>query len=501
MVLDNLIAGLPIRHHAGGASVRIKQVTDDSRGVETGALFIARPGTHADGVAFAQDAVKRGAIAVLADKPLDDLPANVAQLLCDDVRAMPGVLAERFYGEPAKKLTLIGVTGTNGKTTTAHLIRHLLNAVGQRCGLISTVQVDDGATTQPARLTTPGAIELSAIMARMVEHHCTACVMEASSHALDQGRVDAVNFKVGVFTNLTGDHLDYHPDMQHYAAAKARLFEKLRPDAAAVVNADDPASARMLQQCPAKVLRYGLDAADAEYRGVIDSADADGSRLTLHTPNNSYQVKLPMVGRHNVSNLLAAAATAEALNIRVGDLLTAIESVRPVPGRLEKVTLPSVDLPITVLVDYAHTDDALRNVLTALRPITRGRLRVMFGCGGQRDRSKRPRMAAVACELADDIVITSDNPRTEPADAIIAEILQGVPRKRLDNVAVEADRRRAIQKIIHDAYTCGMPDVVLLAGKGHEDYQIVGAERRPFDDRIQAREVLLKLTQTREREI
>lgn len=484
MRLSELTAGLPIERVGGGTEdAEITGVSDDSRTVDPGGLFIARVGSQADGARYVDDAAQRGAAAVLADRPVE-APAGVATLV-GDATGLTARLAERFHGHPSRTLTLIGVTGTNGKTTTAWMSRHLLNATGRRCGLISTIEVDagDAATARPASLTTPGACELSRTLRSMVDGGCEACVMEVSSHALDQGRADALAFDTAVFTNLSGDHLEYHGSMEAYAAAKARLFTLLDGRGAAVVNADDPASARMVAETRGRVIRYGLGE-DAELTASIESAAGTGTTLGLRWGEARAGATLPLVGRYNVANLLAAIGATWDEAIGLSTLAEAAGSMTPVPGRLEQVT--PADAPFTVLVDYAHTDDALRNVLETLRPLTPGgaKLRVMFGCGGVRDATKRPRMAKVACALADAVVVTSDNPRDEDPRRIIDAIVAGVPRAARGRVERIVDRAEAIGAIIEAARP---GDVVLLAGKGHEEYQEIGSERRPFDDREEAR--------------
>ncbi|MBI1375477.1 MAG: UDP-N-acetylmuramoyl-L-alanyl-D-glutamate--2,6-diaminopimelate ligase [Phycisphaera sp.] len=502
MDVRTLITGLPVRLDRGGRHrLRITGIVDDSRRVTPGALFVARHGTRSDGRRFIEDAVSRGAAVVLTDTPPAIHLNGTALLLADDPVAVGYEIAKRFHADPAASLTLVAITGTNGKTTTAYMVRHLLASVGRRSGLIGTVEVDTGdGNPTPASLTTPGRLDTLEMLAAMVRHGCDTCVMETSSHALHQGRVAGLDFAAAVFTNLTGDHMDYHGDMDAYADAKAILFDGLRADATAIVNGDDPRHARMLRDTDARVIRFGFNL--AEPLGLDTPPVGRPLKLTLHEATARYtdctfagpweqaRVRLPLIGRHNVSNMAGALGVMHALGVDVGSLRDAIASCPAVPGRLEMAT-PSTRalgdnevLPFTVLVDYAHTDDALRNVLEALRPITPGRLRVLFGCGGDRDAGKRPRMAAVACDLADDIVITSDNPRNEDPQAILRDIIAGVPDAKRDQTHVEADRAEAIRRIINDAQP---GDVVLIAGKGHEDYQIIGTEKRDFDDRLQAR--------------
>jgi len=481
--IASLIDGLPVRLVRGSLECAISDITEDSRMVSPGCLFIARAGTKADGRRFVDDAIDAGAIAVLADGELD-VPTNVTLLTAGDVAGVSAVLAERFFDSPSRRLTLIGVTGTNGKTTTTYLIQQLLADAALKCGLIGTVQVDDGAKREAANLTTPPAIELSRAMSRMVRNGCAACVMEASSHALHQQRTAGLQFRIGVFTNLTGDHLDYHQTMDEYLAAKAILFQRL-PSAAdggvAVVNGDDPSSDAIIQRTKARMLRCSEHDAAADCFTKLHRQTLTHTESTFRGPWGTLDVNLPLVGAHNVMNALQAIAVAHACGVDAEALRSGIETCTAPPGRLEPVT--NADHPFAVLVDYAHTDDALSNVLRALRPIVpeQGRLRVVFGCGGDRDRTKRPRMAGVACRFADEVIITSDNPRTENAQSIIDEIRTGVPPERLAGTLSLVDRAAAINEAVRRGRE---GDIILIAGKGHEDYQIIGTTKRPFDDRL-----------------
>ncbi len=529
MQLDELIDGLGLAPAKGDSTVVVPDLADDSRRVTPGALFIARAGVTGSGAAFVQDALERGAAAVILPHDAEaGVPDSVAV-----VRAEPGVavdhaltsrLAERFFGEPSRKLKLLGITGTNGKTTVAFLARHLLNAAGVKTGLIGTIELDDGSLREegrgprPAELTTPGPIETSRLLAQMVENRCDAAAMEVSSHALHQGRVAGLTFYAGLFTNLTGDHLDYHGTMEEYAAAKAKLFEQLTGSGWAVINADDPYAVTMLGRGHARVLWTTLDpklVQEAERYGEgeeqtplsftygkVLTLRADGSRVVMTGSWGSFELDLPLIGTHNVANALQAAALAGCVTDVSRTLRVALETCPQVPGRLERVMAdgikpaPMSDPPATptVLVDYAHTHDALENVLNALRPVTAGRLIALVGCGGDRDRTKRPKMAGVACNLADIVWITSDNPRTENPDTIIAEMLAGVSTQDRGRVTVDPDRAAAIARCIAEA---GPDDTVLLAGKGHEDYQIIAAPDEPsgtkkihFDDREHATKAL-----------
>jgi UDP-N-acetylmuramoyl-L-alanyl-D-glutamate--2,6-diaminopimelate ligase len=473
-----------------GSDPEIGSIADDSRAVGPGALFVARSGANADGRTFVAEAVAKGAVAIVG-APGTEPPAGVAFVPVRPPLTVPTVsarLADRLAGEPTRRLRILGVTGTNGKTTIATLLRGFLSASDEPCGLVGTVELDDGRERRPSHLTTPGGIELAQLFARMVGNGCRRVAMEVSSHALAQERVAAIDFACGIFTNLTGDHLDYHGSMEAYAAAKAKLFESLSSAAHAVVNADDPWCDRVTAT-RARVLRCSAIDARAECLVNVRAVEAAGMRATLRGPWGSWDLRIPLVGLHNAMNALQAATAAWTEGVGEDRLRGAIESCSAPRGRLEPVTLEGAVADIAVLVDYAHTDDALLNVLTALRPVVPigAALRVVFGCGGDRDRTKRPRMGAVACRHADAIVVTSDNPRTEEPTAIIADILEGVPAADRDRVAVEPDRAAAIEAAVSAARP---GDVVVIAGKGHEDYQIVGRERRSFDDRLVAEAAL-----------
>jgi UDP-N-acetylmuramoyl-L-alanyl-D-glutamate--2,6-diaminopimelate ligase len=478
----------------GLPNLEITGVEEDSRKIVPGNLFVARPGTKTDGGKFAADALARGAAAMVTQGA--DAGVGLPQIVVRDAAGAVARLAHLFYGEPTRQVKLLAVTGTNGKTTSAYLIRHLLNSVGQRCGMIGTVEIDDGRSAVEASMTTPGAVETAAWLAKMREHECGACALEASSHALDQQRLAGAWVAGAAFTNLTGDHLDYHKTMEQYAGAKAKLFEMLDENAPAVVNGDDPFSDRMVRDCRGRVIRFGFKKG-ADYRARDVLVTARGSKFTLITPDGQANVEMGLIGRHNIENALTAAALAgETFGLSVHQLAAGLRTASGAPGRL---SLVPGDHPFAVLVDYAHTDDALENVLSALRPLCRkGKLRVLFGCGGDRDRTKRPRMARTAQKWADAVYVTSDNPRTEEPGAIIEEILSGFSADesmgektegRGKRIVVEVDRRRAIERILSDAQA---GDIVLLAGKGHENYQIVGTQKRHFDDGEEARRILEK---------
>jgi UDP-N-acetylmuramoyl-L-alanyl-D-glutamate--2,6-diaminopimelate ligase len=476
MLLHSLIRQLDPQTSLSGipAHLEVTGVREDSRLVRAGDLFVARQGTKADGSQFVLDAHRRGAVAAVVPAKVPEAP--LLQFVVKDPASAASVLANAFFGRPSEKVRVLGVTGTNGKTTTTYLIRHLLSKVGARCGMAGTVEIDDGRTRREASMTTPAACDIAELLGIMRDRGCRACAIEVSSHALDQGRVAGVSFAGAAFTNLTGDHLDYHKTMDAYAAAKARLFESLGQSAVAVVNADDKWAPRMVQNCHGRVIRFGFGKT-ADYRAKDPAFTAGGTHFVLITPDGRAEVQMQLIGRHNIQNALAAAALAgEVFGLSVHQIASGLRDAQGAPGRLQAVRAGQ---PFAVLVDYAHTDDALENVLAALRPLTRGKLRVLFGCGGDRDRTKRPRMARTAEKLADALYVTSDNPRTEDPGAILDEILRGLSPGTRAAAVVDPNRKGAIERILADA---GPEDVVLIAGKGHENYQIVGNEKRHFDD-------------------
>ncbi len=501
MRLEALIAGLGVRVARGdAASVRVCDVTEDSRTAVPGSLFIARRGRAFDGRKFVGPAVECGASAVLTDDPEVDLPRYppVTLLVTGDVAGVGARIAERFYGEPSNKLVLVGVTGTNGKTTVAHLTQQMLGAGGVRCGLIGTVDVDDGREVAPALMTTPPAVELSRTLATMLEHGLSAAAMEVSSHALDQGRAAALAFDVGVFTNLSGDHLDYHETMEAYAASKARLFAMLPDDGVSVLNADDPT--HELMRGPNPVLCTMKGAAGAVWSARVERATPDGMTLRISGPGADVEARTPLLGEHNAMNALQAIAAGAAALKKAGrsDAVVAeaaeamLRRAHPPRGRLERVSGEGDD--VGVLVDFAHTDDALEKALSAVRAVVPAGagVWVVVGCGGGKDQSKRPRMGRVAAALADNAVFTSDNPRAEPPGQIISAMMEGVPAAARSRIVVQADRARAIAHAIEHA---ARGDVIVLAGKGHETEQELPAPdgtviRIAFDDREVARRAL-----------
>ncbi|MEM8737688.1 MAG: UDP-N-acetylmuramoyl-L-alanyl-D-glutamate--2,6-diaminopimelate ligase [Planctomycetota bacterium] len=514
MHLHTLIQGTGLKLTRTGEPIVLSDLTDDSRRAGPGVLFIARDTGDERWKDHAHDAAQRGVAALVLPTPID-LPVALPQASpASDTptpidQTLAGRLAARFFGNPAHRLKLIGVTGTNGKTTVATLTQHLLRAAGTPCGLLGTVAVDHGSPRgpQPAELTTPGAIELHRHLAAMVENGCRACAMEVSSHALDQGRVAGLAFDVAVFTNLTQDHLDYHGSMERYAAAKAKLFQSLDPqqNPVAVLNVNDPhwqmmrpdqqitTFATELDPSPTEPDAAARDASFTHFSAHVIRLTAAGSTVRFSGPfnggENEVQVELPIVGRHNIVNTLQAVAAAEAIRpVSTNALAETLTRCPQVPGRLEAVSVIGTDHP-AVLVDYAHTPDALENVIAALRPLSSGKLIVVFGCGGDRDRTKRPIMAKLASDLADHAILTSDNPRTEDPQRILDDAMAGVADASRHRVSVEIDRAHAIAAAIRHAQT---QDTVLIAGKGHEDYQILGTEKIHFDDREHAAAALAR---------
>jgi UDP-N-acetylmuramoyl-L-alanyl-D-glutamate--2,6-diaminopimelate ligase len=457
----------------GSGDVEITALHYRSSDVRPGGLFFCVPGFRADGHDFAPDAVARGAAAVVCER---ELGVGVPEAVVPSVRAAMGPVAARFYGDPTSSLRVVGITGTNGKTTTAFLTRAILEHAGTRTGLLGTVKSVVGGAEEPVERTTPEAIELQATFRRMLDAGDRACAMEVSSHALELGRADGIQFACRVFTNLTQDHLDFHPDMESYFLAKRRLFDGGGP---AVVNVDDDYGRRIAGEV-ADPVTYAVEA-PADYRARDVRFDPSGSTFTCATPDGEVEVVTRLPGLFNVQNALAALAAACQLGVELEAARAALAEAERVPGRFEPV---DEGQPFTVLVDYAHTPEALENVLRAARELTRGRLHVVFGAGGDRDRAKRPLMGAAAAELADRVIVTSDNPRSEDPEAIIAEILGGTGPA----VERETDRRRAIALAVGSAEP---GDVVVVAGKGHEQGQeFEDGRKEPFDDVTVVREAL-----------
>jgi UDP-N-acetylmuramoyl-L-alanyl-D-glutamate--2,6-diaminopimelate ligase len=469
-----------------GGDVPVTQIAYDSRQVQPGAVFVALQGLKDDGTRHVPQAIARGAVAVVAEAPCPDGFGH-AWIPTDDARLAIALLADRFYDSPSRRMPVIGVTGTNGKTTTGYLLASILDAAGLTAGLLGTVAYRIGREEREAARTTPESTDVQALLADMIDHGCRSAVMEVSSHALALRRVDGMRFAAGVFTNLTRDHLDFHQDMEAYFAAKRRLFEMLDADAPGVINLDDPRGAQLVTVCP-RHITYGITQ-PADVMPVALAMSLTGLACTLQTPVGSIAVRSSLVGRPNVYNILAAAATAVALGVSLEAIARGIAALPGVPGRFEVVSSPEDD--ITVVVDYAHTDDALRNLLETARPLAARRLLTVFGCGGDRDRTKRPLMGMVATRLSDVVIITSDNPRSEEPGRIIEDIRRGITPdakgQRHSEVTAIEDRAAAIARAVSMA---SPGDLVLVAGKGHEKTQHIGSDVLPFDDVAVSREAL-----------
>ncbi len=474
MLLKALLTATPEARVHGDEERDISSLACDSRRVRPGALFIALRGEKSDGHHHLDDAVARGAVAVLVDEPWKSAKATSVQV--SDTREAMADLSAAYFRNPSKVLKMVGITGTNGKTTTAFLLKHILDTAMVRAGLIGTVRYEIGDRQIPATRTTPESMEVQELLHQIRSAGCKAAVMEVSSHALMQDRVRGVAFDVGVFTNLTQDHLDYHKTMKGYFEAKARLFEGLahsRKKSVAVINLDDRWGPKMIERVSesVRVMTYG-QGFKADFRAQNITIDFKGTSYQLDANGKHYLVRLPLIGRFNVYNSLAALAAAHGLGVDVRAAVLSLASAPFVPGRLEAVP---VKRQFRTFVDYAHTDDALVNVMKTLRELSPNRLIVVFGCGGSRDRAKRPLMGRAVGEHADYAIVTSDNPRQEEPSAIIGDIEQGLR----GNYEVVIDRREAICRAIDMA---GPRDIVLLAGKGHETYQEFADHTVPFDD-------------------
>ena len=478
----------------------------DSRLVKTGDIFIAVKGTVYDGHDFIDQAITKGAKYIVCQK--QDTRCEV--IIVDDSAHSAALLAQAARGNPASQLTNLAVTGTNGKTTVAFLVRSVIQSAGPKCGLLGTIIYDTGAQSYQADLTTPDCLAIAERQEQMLKAGSKYMVIEASSHALAQNRLAAIEFKAAAFTNLAGDHLDYHKTKTNYLDAKAKLFETLSPDATAVLNKQSPHAVAIAKKTRAKILWYLVGdkcgssiehrASSSEITAHIESMDIAGTVFILEYVGQRQKVKTSLLGRYNISNHLAAAGLCLAAGFDLQTIAIGLSALKTIPGRLEKVDW---DGDFSVFIDYAHTADALKNVLSTLRPVCKGKLSVVFGCGGNRDKTKRPRMAAVAEQLADFVIVTSDNPRTEEPMAIIEEVIAGfengpaIPYAELRDTSdeiratkiIEPDRKKAIELAIK---TAAKDDVVHIAGKGHETYQIIGKQKFDFSDRHVAQQCLRK---------
>jgi len=500
--LSQLLESIEVLQTSGEAPAEVASVCYDSKRCEKGALFVAIPGHSRDGHEYIADAMARGAVFIVHQK--DFLPPpGVKALRVADARRVLGILGRNFYGHPSAGLCLVGVMGTNGKTTVTYLLESIFRAAGYRTGVLGTVNYRYGEKVWPAPHTTPESLEFQKILREMADHGATHVIAEVSSHAAALHRVDDCAFDVGIFTNLSQDHLDFHLTMEEYFQAKLRFFREVMPRGGKkraprmVINGDDPWGRRILKEAGMPGLAFGL-AADSDVRGEILSLRLDGTEALIHSAGGALALSSPLVGRFNLYNIMAAAAAALSLGVPEGFIRSGIAALTSVPGRLQRVSSPSEP---AVFVDYAHTPDALLRVLQHLAEFRLGKIITLFGCGGDRDRGKRPLMGDIAVAYSDVTIITSDNPRGEDPLAIMAEVEGGIKPGTASRFAPEKifaagrekcytlvpDRRAAIELAV---LLANPGDTVLIAGKGHEDYQIVGQERFPFDDRQMAREAL-----------
>ncbi|MBH5316905.1 UDP-N-acetylmuramoyl-L-alanyl-D-glutamate--2,6-diaminopimelate ligase [Paenibacillus sp. GSMTC-2017] len=479
----------------GDGETVFTDIENDSRSVKPGQLFLCVPGLTVDGHIYADEAVRRGAVAIVTEKVLE---IDVPQLVVRDSRLAMAVIADYVYAHPSERVRLIGVTGTNGKTTTTYLIEKIFNDRLKATGVIGTIEWRYADKSYPMKGTTPDALELQRQLGEMRDANIQYCAMEVSSHALEQGRVKGCRFRTAIFTNLTQDHLDFHGSMEQYAAAKGLFFSRLGnaysksmdERSYAVLNSDDPASRRYSMLTAAEVITFGVEQ-EADVRASQIRISPQGTFFHVESFRGCADIQLKLAGKFNVYNALAAIAAALIEGIELSDIKRSLESIPGVPGRVESV---DEGQNFSVIVDYAHTPDGLDNVLRAVNEIAENRIICVFGCGGDRDRTKRPIMGRIAAQCANYIIVTSDNPRTEDAELIIRDIEVGLKEVEIDtdNYALIPDRKAAIQKAVEMA---SPGDVVLIAGKGHETYQLIGGDIYPFDDRIVAKEAIRRLLQ------
>ena len=491
--LKDIISTLDVQQVQGDQNVSIQDITADSRAVKPNSLFIALDGATVDGHNYIDKAVAAGAVAVIVSKPVT-VPDDVCVITVSDTRQAMMVCVPYFFDYPANRMRMVGVTGTNGKTTTTHMIRHILKAQGHKVGVIGTVHIMIGDTSYPIHNTTPDVVDLQYILHQMVQENVEYCVMEVSSHALALGRVSGVEFDTAVFTNLTQDHLDFHKTFENYLAAKCKLFEQVsapnqvKDNKGAVINIDDSYGHRVMEKTTAPTITYSTLG-----KGTLNASDVHmstkNSQYTVNYKGESYPVSMNTTGLFNVYNTLAAIGACLQEGISMEAIDTALKTFSSVPGRFELI---EEGQDFAVVVDYAHTPDGLQNILETAKAIKENRIIIVFGCGGDRDATKRPIMGRIAAEYGDKIYVTSDNPRTEDPVQIVKDVEVGVKEALRDGTSYEVivDRREAINHAIHDAKA---GDIVIIAGKGHENYQILKNETIHFDDREEARKALKEI--------
>ena len=488
-IIDNLDGIVKVE---GGTSLEITGIACDSKAVKQGYLFSALKGSKVNGADFIDDAIRRGACAILLDADNKGIfrKGNAFIYVKDSMKALADA-SKAYFGDLSAKMRLIGVTGTNGKTTITYLMESIFKAKAEETGVIGTVNYRFGQRSIPAVNTTPGVLDLYSLLSGMYKEKIKNCVIEISSHSLEQGRVETLQFDAAVFTNLTREHMDFHKDMDDYLKAKLKLFGKIKKGGFAIVNIDDPAAEKIIEKVKAegktRIITYGIDhKADILARNINLSCNGLKFDLTCHCERSeaiSIEIKSNLIGRHNVYNILAAIGASLASGISLEDIKKGIEALKGLPGRLESVMCGQ---NFSVYVDYAHTEDGLENVLKSLRELKPARLISVFGCGGNRDRTKRPAMGRISTELSDAVIITSDNPRNEEPADIINEIIKGIAPEK-NNYTVEIDRFNAIKKALGNAEE---GDIVLVAGKGHETYQVFKNTTLPFDDREVVKRIL-----------
>jgi len=480
MKLIELLKNVEVLNTFGNTEVEITGVNIDSRRIEAGHLFVAIPGTQTDGHKFIPKAIELGAAAILCERMPEEHAEGVTYVVVESTESVVGIVATHFFGDPSRKLKLVGVTGTNGKTTIATLLYNMFRKFGHKCGLLSTVcnYIEDEAI--PADHTTPDPIELNRLLAKMVEAGCEYAFMECSSHAIAQKRIGGLKFAGGLFTNLTRDHLDYHKTVENYRDAKKAFFDGLEKDAFAITNADDKNGLYMVQNTKAQVKTYSIRSM-ADFKAKIIECHFEGMYLDI----NGKEVGVQFIGKFNVSNLLAVYGAAVMLGKQSEDILVILSTLKSVSGRLEPIHSPE---GYTAIVDYAHTPDALENVLNTINEVLNGKGKVITVCGagGNRDKGKRPIMAQTAAKLSDKVIITSDNPRFEEPQDIINDMLAGLDNKQMKKVVSIVDRKEAIRTA---SMMAEKGDVILIAGKGHEDYQEIKGVKHHFDDREIVREI------------
>ncbi|MBM3201901.1 MAG: UDP-N-acetylmuramoyl-L-alanyl-D-glutamate--2,6-diaminopimelate ligase [Chlamydiae bacterium] len=472
MKLKRVIKDIVFSMIKGSKEVEVLGISSHSKSVAPGFVFIAKKGKKQDGADFIKDAISAGAVAIVTDM-YNPFYENVVQLIHPHVEEIEGALARNFYKDPSSDLFLVGITGTNGKTTTSYIVKHILDSVGP-CGLIGTVEINTGAHRIASSLTTPDVVSNNKFLKEMVGQGCKSAVIEVTSIGIDQHRVDCLEFDVGVFTNLTEEHLDYHKDMQSYALVKKQFLEKVKE--AVVLNLDSPYYDLMKKGISAQIYTYSVTNPLADFYAKEIAITKEGTSFTLFHKEKGYEICTKLIGIHNVENVIAASIAAHIKGLPIKRIVERLKTLEDVPGRLEQIDT-------NVYVDYAHTPDALEKALLAIRQLEPSRVIVVFGCGGDRDRFKRPMMAKIAETYADLCIVTSDNPRSEDPKKIIEEIISGFSKEQF---IVEEDRKKAIELSLAKA---GCHDIVLIAGKGHETGQIVGSFVHEFDDRLIIREL------------